>query len=161
MTYACTPRFPICCHTARLDFHAGGSYRSYFRMCSFYRCTRKQRLCWRHHQSSPSSTRLRSPDRALVPRHTLRGFISGSPDTSGGAERLHSGNRRGFCPASSSWYMDRGGCRISNQSDLLSPSLSPWGLCPRPQLEEFQSPSQIGTSRWLPGQVFCFLILRP
>ena len=37
MTYAFTLRFPICCHTAHLDFHVGGSYKNYFRMYSFYK----------------------------------------------------------------------------------------------------------------------------
>ncbi|EDL03354.1 mCG141111 [Mus musculus] len=52
MTYAFILKFLICCHTAHLDFSVGGSYKSYFRMYSFYKCMKKQRLCWQFHQFS-------------------------------------------------------------------------------------------------------------
>lgn len=37
MTSAFTLRFPICSHTAHLDFHVGDSYKNYFKMYSFYK----------------------------------------------------------------------------------------------------------------------------
>lgn len=62
MTYAFTLKFPICCHTAHLDFHVGGSYKNYFKMYSFYRCMKKQRLCWQYHQSNLYLIHLLNPD---------------------------------------------------------------------------------------------------
>lgn len=37
MTYAFILKFLFCYHTAHLDFRAGGSYKSYFRMYNFYK----------------------------------------------------------------------------------------------------------------------------
>lgn len=75
MTSAFILRFLICSHTAHLDFRVGGSYKNYFKMYSSYKCMKKQRLCWQHHQSHLQWTQLLSPDLGAYRVHRWTPYI--------------------------------------------------------------------------------------